>query len=119
MRIWNGYFYSNGHYLKNPSIFIFVPNGFSLQPESFKLSMSNKIGSSSAIQQIKPKDYVGNATIWKIDLEKEFNRAAGGNVNMTFDIQVDNDAIPRITYDFSQFMFVGSDNPKYQTAAIR
>lgn len=87
--IQSSWFYNNGHYLKNPSLFIFVPNGLRFDPKSFRATFPQG-GSFSEPRRVThsliaqaPADH----SLWRVDTQTIIDRRESGIVyNFELDI---------------------------------
>lgn len=111
-----GYHYNNGNKIIDPSVFLKIPHGFTLDLDSIKVT---GVDSYDPIKKITPVKNVGDYTIYEIKTKGIFpwfyNRKV---LKVSGKIKVNKNAIPG-KYDFSKFLQVGSHNQKYDNVSSR
>lgn len=119
VEVFSSWHYNNGHMIKNPSLFLMIPNAIKLDPSSFRAQMTDQ-GTFSAPRIVTnvvnpPADH----TIWRVDFQTELENAITAGIYkhkfLTFQLNllVPNDAIPGELTLHDKIRF-GADNPNFQ-----
>ena len=112
--------YNNGMTLKNPSLFIMLPQGFELDPLSVFTSISpwTQATASAPRRVVNMVNPPLNHSVWRIDFNWIFSKnhweAIGGNsATVFYNVKVTDSAAPWI-YSLASKAFIASSDLKYQ-----
>ena len=112
--------YNNGMTLKNPSLFIMLPQGFELDPLSVFTSISpwTQATASAPRRVVNMVNPPLNHSVWRIDFNWIFSKnhweAMGGNsATVFYKVKVTDSAAPWI-YPLASKAFIASSDLKYQ-----
>ena len=112
--------YNNGMTLKNPSLFIMLPQGFELDPLSVFTSISpwTQATASAPRRVVNMVNPPLNHSVWRIDFNWIFSKnhweAMGGNsATVFYNVKVTDSAAPWI-YSLASKAFIASSDLKYQ-----
>ncbi len=111
------YYYSNGSYLKDPVIFMFVPDGFQVVPWSFSISNINNTPELTFVKKVTIDGK--HFSVYKAETQKEFYKnsyfSPKGNNTSAVSVQVkliSDIAAMEWDYDFNKIIVVGASDEK-------
>ena len=109
-----GWHYNNGIFLKNPSLFLFIPRGFEL--DAATLGRTVTAGSATIWTPYKVTNQVANPPagheVWRIDITADLYPHSP-NIYIDYNLKV-TDSTPPWTYVFGDKAVLTTDNLKYQ-----
>lgn len=109
-----GWHYNNGIFLKNPSLFLFIPRGFEL--DTATLGRTVTAGSATIWTPYKVTNQVANPPagheVWRIDITADLYPHSP-NIYIDYNLKV-TDSTPPWTYVFGDKAVLTTDNLKYQ-----
>ena len=109
-----GRHYNNGIFLKNPSLFLFIPRGFEL--DTATLGRTVTAGSATIWTPYKVTNQVANPPagheVWRIDITADLYPHSP-NIYIDYNLKV-TDSTPPWTYVFGDKAVLTTDNLKYQ-----
>ena len=110
-----GWHYNNGVFLKNPSLFLFVPRWFELDTTTI-----GKIVTAGTATIWTPRKVTNQITnppanheVWRIDITADLYPHSP-NIYLDYDLKITDSTLPW-TYQFGDKAVLTTDNSKYQT----
>ena len=109
-----GWHYNNGVFLKNPSLFLFVPRWFEL--DTTTLGRTVTAGAATIWTPRKVTNQVtnppANHEVWRIDITADLYPHSP-NIYLDYDLKITDSTLPW-TYQFGDKAVLTTDNSKYQ-----
>ena len=109
-----GWHYNNGVFLKNPSLFLFVPRWFEL--DTTTLGRTVTAGTATIWTPRKVTNQVtnppANHEVWRIDITADLYPHSP-NIYLDYDLKITDSTLPW-TYQFGDKAVLTTDNSKYQ-----
>ena len=109
-----GWHYNNGVFLKNPSLFLFVPRWFEL--DTTTLGRTVTAGAATIWTPRKVTNQItnppANHEVWRIDITADLYPHSP-NIYLDYDLKITDSTLPW-TYQFGDKAVLTTDNSKYQ-----
>ncbi|MBB1557284.1 MAG: hypothetical protein HG439_002205 [candidate division SR1 bacterium] len=109
-----GWHYNNGVFLKNPSLFLFVPRGFELDTTTIGKIVTAGTATIGTPRKVTNQitNPPANHEVWRIDITADLYPHSP-NIYLDYDLKITDSTLPG-TYQFGDKAVLTTDNLKYQ-----